>query len=214
MKQQTKLKSRLFATIAAISLLGAVLINVSAANAQARVRPDIEESSEVRIYRSLEELLADKADTVIAMEYLMVPAEFGVVHYHLMVTKKEGKKIGRVYGFKIGDETFINPANPKLRKRKIFYKTERIGGYINYASVGVIWFAPGRGLPPYRVTYPREELVRMDDAKRLHLTRGRLKKILKEEDNLTLWEEFKTETRKSEKIIAYLKWHEEKKEDS
>ena len=214
MKEQTKFKSKIFGITAAIGMLGVLLISSATAYAQARVRPEIEESSEVRIYRSLEELLADKADTVIAMEYLMVPAEFGIVHYHLMVTKKEGKKIGRVYGFKIGDETFINPTNPKLRKRKTFYKTERIGGYINYATVGVVWFAPGRGLPPYRITYPREELVRMNDGKRLHLTRGRLKKILKEEDNVTLWEKFKTEMHKSEKLIAYLKEHEAKKGDS
>lgn len=177
-------------------------------NAQARVRPEVEESSEVKIYRSLDALVADKPDTVILSEYLMKPVEFGIVEYHLLVTKKEGKQIGRVYGFKIGEDTFINPNNPKLRKNKAFYKTERIGGYLNYATVGVVWFVPGRGVPPYRITYPREELVRVEDGKQLHLTRVRLRKILRQENNQALLEEFKSEAKKSEKLIAYLKQNE------
>ena len=214
MRKQQKINLKMWKSAFILAFFSISFLYTQMVNAQARVRPEVEESSEVKIYRSLNALVADKPDTVIPSEYLMKPVEFGIVEYHLLVTKKEGKQIGRVYGFKIGNETFINPSNPKLRKNKAFYKTERIGGYINYATVGVVWFAPGRGLPPYRITYPREELVRVEDGKQLHLTRVRLRKILRQENNQALLEEFKSEMNKSDKLISYLKYHESRKGDS
>lgn len=214
MSKQQKNNLKTCSSAFILAFLGTSVFYTQLVNAQARVRPELEESSEIKIYQSIESLVADKPDTVIQSEYLMKPVEFGIVEYHLLVTKKEGDQIGQVYGFKIGNETFINPKSPKLRKNKAFYKTERIGGYINYATVGVVWFAPGRGLGPNRITYPREELVRMNDGKTLHLTRDRLKRILKKENNMVLLEEFKSEMNKSDKLISYLKYHELRKGDS
>ena len=189
-------------------LVAVFLLSTFIANGQSRIRANVEESTQVEIYRSLEDLLNDRADKIIEADYRTIPKEHGIVYKRLLVTRKEGKKIGRVYGFKVGNEVFINPRNPKLRKRKNFFKTERIGDYVNYATVGEVWIPGGQGRPPYRFTFPREELLSIETGKRMLLTRANLRKILKKDNNLDLWKEFKKEKRKSMKLIPYLKQNE------
>jgi hypothetical protein len=192
--------------------LGVFLTQTFNLDAQSRVRPEVMENQEVKIYRSLEDLLSDNSDETIEVAFMVRPKEHGITYQRLLVTRKEGKEIGRVYGFKVGNEVFINPRNPKLRKRKNFFKMERIGDYVNYATVGRIWIqGSSQGndwRPPYRFTYPREELLHIETGKRNLLTRARLKKILKKNNNLELLKEFKQEKRKSMQLIPYLKQHE------
>lgn len=188
-------------------LVAVFLFSAILANGQARVRANVDEKTKVEIYRSLEDLLNDKVDTTVEADYLVKPKEHGITYHRLLVTRKEGKEIGQVYGFKVGNEVFINPRNPKLRKGKNFFKTERIGEYLNYATIGEVWIPGGQGRPPYRFTFPREELLSIETGKRKLLTRARLKKILKKDNNLELWKEFKKERYKSMNLIPYLKEH-------
>jgi hypothetical protein len=211
MKKQSKLSKHVsgYAWLN-LGLIAVFLFSSVIVNGQSRVRKEIQENTKVEIYRSLEDVLNDNVDTSVEVDYIIQPREHGVVYKRLLVNRKEGQDIGRVYGFKIGDEVFINPRNPKLRKRINFFKTERIGDYLNFSRVGVVWIQASSGgsnwRPPYRYTYPREELIHIPSGKRMLLTRIRLKKILK--DNPTLLKEFKQEERKSMMLIPYLKKHE------
>lgn len=191
--------------LVAVFLLGSVAVN-----GQARVRPEIQENTKVEIYRSLEDLLNDKVDQTITADFESIPAEHGVTKNRVLLPRKKVKEIGKVYGFAVDGEIYMYHRTQRLRKINRFYKMERIGDYVNYARVGSIWI-PNRanfGLPAYRFTYPREELVSIETGKRKLLTRTRLKKILKKDNNLELWKEFKQEKRKSMKLVPYLKQHE------
>jgi hypothetical protein len=189
-------------------LIAAFLMSAVIANGQARVRPELQEKAKVEIYRTMEDMLNDKADQTITVDYAVFPKEHGVTYHRLLVNRKEGKAVGRVFAFRVSNEVFINPRKPKLRKGKNFYKNERIGGYINYATVGEIYIPGNQASLPYRFTYPREELMNTETGKRMLLTRARLKWILKKDNNLALWKEFRQEKRKSSKLIPYLKEHE------
>lgn len=191
--------------LVAVFLLSAIL-----ANGQARVRPQFNENTSVKIYKTLDDMLSNKVDQTIEADYAVHPKEHGVTYHRVHIDKQKRKELGRVYGFKIGDEVFINPKRPKLKSYMDFYKTEVIGDYVNFARVGSIWVPnpANYGVPPYRFTYPREELVNTKTGKTKLLTRARLKKILKQDNNLALWKEFKQEKRKSMQLIPYLKQHE------
>lgn len=191
--------------LVAVFLLGSLVVN-----GQARTRPEIQENTKVEIYRSLEDLLNDKVNETITADFESIPAEHGVTKNRVFLPRKKVKEIGKVYGFAVDGEVYMYHRTQRLRRVNKFYKMERIGDYVNYARVGSIWI-PNRanfGLPAYRFTYPREELVSVETGKRKLLTRTRLKKILKKDNNMELWKEFKQEKHKSMQLIPYLKQHE------
>jgi hypothetical protein len=211
MKKQSKLsKSVSGYAWMNLGLVAVFLLSAVVANGQARVRPEIQENTKVEIYRSLEDLLNDKVDQTITAGFESIPAEHGVTKNRVLLPRKKVKEIGKVYGFAVDSEVYMYHRTQKLRRVNKFYKMERIGDYVNYARVGSIWI-PNRanfGMPTYRFTYPREELVSVETGKRKLLTRTRLKKILKKDNNLELWKEFKKERYKSMQLIPYLKQHE------
>lgn len=211
MKKQSKLsKSVSGYAWMNFGLVAVFLFSAIVANGQARVRPEIQENTKVEIYRSLEGLLNDKVDETITADFESIPAEHGVTKNRVLLPRKKVKEIGKVYGFAVDGEVYMYHRTQRLRRVNKFYKMERIGDYVNYARVGSIWI-PNRanfGLPAYRFTYPREELVSVETGKRKLLTRTRLKKILKKDNNLELWKEFKKERYKSMQLIPYLKQHE------
>lgn len=211
MKKQSKISRRVsgYAWLnfgfVAVFLLSAILVN-----GQARVRPNYQDDANIKIYKSLEDLLNKKADQTISADFESIPAEHGIVKNRVILPTKKVKEIGKVYGFEVDGEAYMYHRKQRLNRVNRFYKMERIGDFVNYARVGEIWIPnPAyNGLPPYRYTYPREELVSIETGKRMLLTRASLKKILKKENNLDLWKEFKQEKRKSRKLIEYLKQHE------
>lgn len=172
---------------------------------QARQREVVLKDQPVNIYRTLEQVVNDQPESSVCADVAILPQEHGVTYHRLLVNRKEGRKIGRVYAFSIGNEApiFINPSNPKLRKGKNFYGTERIGDFINFATVGEVWIPGDNGRPPYRFTYPREELLEVSSGKTKLLTRKQLKRIIS--DDRQLLAEFKVEEAKSIMLIPYLK---------
>lgn len=191
-----------------LGLVAVLLFSTVMAHGQARVRPDYQDDVNIKIYRSLTDVLNDKVDQTVTADFESIPAEHGVVRNRVLLPKKQMKEIGKVYGFKVGEQVYIYHRTQRLRRMNRFYKMERIGDFVNYTKVGEIWIPGAQGWPPYRFTHPREELVSIETGKRKLLTRARLKKILKQGNNMSLWEAFTKEHRKSRKLIDYLKQHE------
>lgn len=164
---------------------------------------------DAKFFRSLEETLANSHDTVLQETILIARAkQFGIYYHRLDVEKKVGKRIGKVYGFSDGNEVYINPGTPKLRRRTDFYKVEPIDRFLHYKVVERIT-VPVAGAAPAVISFPAEKLLDIETGKSKTLTRVRLRKLIA--DDIELLEAFNEEKKKSSKLKLYLETYYERK---
>lgn len=165
---------------------------------------------DAKFFRNLEETLNSEPDTVLNQTILKArKRRYGIYYHRLDVDRKVGKGIGKVYGFSDGNEVYINPKTPRLRRGADFFKVEKIDRYLHYKVVERITF-PVAGAAPAVIEFPAEKLLDTETGKSKTLTRGRLRKLIA--DDAELVEAFNQEKRKSRKLKLYLETYYERKQ--
>ena len=165
---------------------------------------------DAKFFRNLEETLNSEPDTVLNKTILKArKRRYGIYYHRLDVDRKVGRAIGKVYGFTDGQEVYINPGTPKLRKGTDFYKVERIDRFLHYKVVERITF-PVAGAAPAVIEFPAEKLLDTETGKSKTLTRGRLRKLIADDEELLA--AFNQEKRKSKKLKLYLETYYERKQ--
>lgn len=164
---------------------------------------------DAKFFRSLEQTIASEYDTVMNTVLTAKKKRFGIYYHRLGVNRKQSKELGKVYGFSDGENVYINPKTPRLRKRTNFYLSEEIDRYLHYKVVQTMYFQTPGG-PPVVVEFPAEKLLDTETGKSKTLTRGRLRRIIEEDEELLA--AFNEEKKKSKKLKLYLEAFYERKQ--
>jgi len=94
------------------------------------------------IYRTFEEFKHNKPSIEFNYNVIVKSRGYGlsnladqVPFYKIMINKKEGKSIGKVFGFCDGKSVYINDNSPRLSPETEFSKIEYFGKYCYYKRV-------------------------------------------------------------------------------
>jgi hypothetical protein len=156
---------------------------------------------DARFFRDLETTLSNDHDTTLNLKMTAKKKRFGIYYNRLDVDRLTGKEVGKVYGFTDGINTYINPDRPRLRKQVDFFLTEELGNFLHYKVIQRIYF-PVAGGAPAMVSFPAEKLLDIETGKSRTLTRGWLKKMIADDEELL--NAFREEKKKSKKLKLYL----------
>lgn len=133
------------------------------------------------IYKNFEEFKNNTPSITLDYEVLRVYKDTGGIldkeetaFFQLDVTKEEGKRIGRVYGFCDGKNVYINELKPRLKRKVLFLKANFIGPYC------VFEYRPIENLDAlHRIN----SSINMNTGRVVGVTKKELKKIITQENN-------------------------------
>lgn len=153
--------------------------------------------SQLRLFRNINDLLNNRPSDEISTFVNERKQGLDITYYRLKVSKKMGRKMGRVFSF--SDETgfYINPRKPKLRKRTNFFKADSIGDFIHFIEMASVTSVG------YTYSYQAEQLLDIRSGKVKSLTRSLLRELIA--DDQQLLEMFNNEKGKSAKLASYLR---------
>ncbi len=134
------------------------------------------------IYKNFEEFKNNSPSIPLNYKVIKIDYETGgilerkeALLYQLKITKEEGKKIGRVYGFSDGKNVYINEYMPKLRPVVLFSKVGFIGSYCLFE------FTPFKNVNSILST---NRLIDMNTGKVVKLSKKVLKTLISDENNV------------------------------
>lgn len=155
-----------------------------------------------KAYRSLNDVLTHSPAMELNVPIGIRPQEYGVVYHKLLALKKERKRIGRIYGFSIDSNLYINPLTPRTGRLSNFFQAEVIGPYLHFAKVERLYFANKYG-PPTVITWLSDKLVDTKTGKLKTLNRMTFRKLAANRPELIA--AFNKEHHKRDKLLSYLK---------
>ncbi len=156
----------------------------------------------IKLYSSMSDFLNKETTGEVQAEFRYRELGFSIVELGVIADKEDRKKVGRIFGFELGDKLYVNPGRRQLKRRNNFFEAQLIGPYIHYKVV------EGGGIPaPY--TYPAEKLLHMETGKIRTLTTKHFRKLAKGDTELLL--RFEQEKKKSSVLTIYLKEYFERK---
>ena len=158
--------------------------------------------TKVKAYRSLNDVLKHNPTQELNVHIGIRPQEYGVVYHKLLAPKQERKKIGRIYGFSIDSNLYINPRAPRTGRLSDFYQAEIIGPYLHFPKVEKMYIANKYG-PPTVITWLSDKFVDTKTGKLKTLNRMTFRKLAANRPELLA--AFNKERHKRDKLLSYFK---------
>lgn len=189
-----------------IKLLAAMAMVISTASSMAFGQQDPQPTEgTIKLYRSSSDFLNKETAGEVQAEFRYRELGFSIVYIGVITDKEDREKVGRVFGFELGDKVYVNPGRRQLKRRNNFFEAQLIGPYIYYKVV------EGRNTQngTAHFIYPAEKLLHMETGKIRTLTTKRFRKLAQDAPELLL--RFEQEKQKSRVLTLYLKEYFERK---
>lgn len=123
-----------------------------------------------------------------------------VNYYRINIDKKEGKEIGKVFGFSDGKHAYINVKNPYLKKYTEFLRVKKYDNYSYFEEVKSTTIYTGHAVISTNDFYPK--IIDMNSGEVTDLTKKRLRKIIEDDNNLLT--DFNNGKHNKQKMKEYL----------
>lgn len=189
-----------------IKLLTAMALVFSTTSSMAFGKQDPQPTEgTIKLYRSSSDFLNKETAGEVQAEFRYRELGFSIVYIGVITDKEDREKVGRVFGFELGDKVYVNPGRRQLKRRNNFFEAQLIGPYIYYKVVEGGNTQNGTA----HFIYPAEKLLHMETGKIRTLTTKRFRKLAQDAPELLL--RFEQEKQKSRVLTIYLKEYFERK---